>query len=162
MEIIPAIWHFSTKAYPTPTPPQLFLSLNTTLSFSFHASVNVILFATNAPSPNSNTWSPTHPLCRLCIQPHLFLETFPEVNLAYSPIQLTLSYSANSAVWVLFMYRSFSCKGLSNHERNILSRGILTREMFDKDSLNWFVLVSSWLMIKNIKIVFGPSEKVLH
>lgn len=57
-------------------------------------------------------------------------------------------------VWERFIDGSLVGKGLANHWRNILSKEIfIIGEVLNKDSLNWFVLVSSLLMIKDIKIV---------
>lgn len=89
----------------------LFLPQNTTLSFSFHASVHAILFTTNT-LPNSDPWRPVLSPFRISIQPHLLLEMFPEVSLAYTPTQLTLSYSTNSA-----KYESYLCMDFSLFQR---------------------------------------------
>lgn len=98
-------------------PPNFFFPPKTTFSFPFHLSVCAILFVTNAIRPHGDPQSPTHSPRRIYIQPHLLLETLPEVNLAYTLIQLTLSYSANSAI-----YESYLCMDLSLLQR--LSRSL--------------------------------------
>lgn len=57
----------------------------------------IMYIETNSLSSNSDPWSPTYTHCGVYTQPCL-LETFPKMNPVYTPIPLTPSYSANSAM----------------------------------------------------------------
>lgn len=106
-KILPTIWNYSTNTRPSQfvSPSKHHIIIFIPCFCACH------LFTTNT-LPNSDPWRPVLSPFRISIRPHLLLEMFPEVSLAYTPTQLTLSYSANSA-----KYESYLCMDFSLFQR---------------------------------------------